>query len=391
MPPLLWVAFLFAVLTDPDQNVTRYAFDGLNRVSTVTNTQGVTQYHYDHASRLLEVDTPDGSQAQYQYDPAGRTIAIDHLQNSAQVAHYAYQYDANGNRIQQDETNGQGPATTTYSYDNLDRLTQVSYPDVPKGSGRTVVYSYDANYNRTGETDVNASGTTVKDLSEHYNSRNQLAQITNNLDASKNSVYGYDANGNQISRTQGSVTTHYRFSVRNRLLSVTQGTSTPEAQFRYDAQGRRIQKIGARGTVRSSYDQQAVLTQFDDKGNTLASYSYGADHLLSLNQYNEGLQFYHYDALGSPVVLTKPDGTVQARYDYDAWGQVRYLSGSSWNRFGFTGHERDTETGLIYAKARYYDPDTGRFLSEDPWQGDPKVAPRSLRGRSILSQHSHNT
>src|SRR5690606_9540513 len=54
---------------------------------------------------------------------------------------------------------------------------------------------------------------------------------------------------------------------------------------------------------------------------------------------------------------------------------VRHQSGGSWNRFGFTGHEHDQETGLIYAKARYYDPDTGRFLSQDAWAGDNTIAP----------------
>jgi RHS repeat-associated protein len=51
---------------------------------------------------------------------------------------------------------------------------------------------------------------------------------------------------------------------------------------------------------------------------------------------------------------------VQARYHYDAWGnpQANKNTGDSWNRFGFTGHEHDKETNLIYAKARFYDPDT---------------------------------
>jgi RHS repeat-associated protein len=49
--------------------------------------------------------------------------------------------------------------------------------------------------------------------------------------------------------------------------------------------------------------------------------------------------------------------------------------GSSWNRFAFTGYEEDTETNLLYAKARFYDPDTGRFLSHDAWEGDRMMPP----------------
>jgi RHS repeat-associated protein len=69
------------------------------------------------------------------------------------------------------------------------------------------------------------------------------------------------------------------------------------------------------------------------------------------------------------VNLTTGAGAVTARYQYDAWGNKRSESGSSFNRFGFTGHEKDEETGLYYAKARYYDPDTGRFLNQDPFEG----------------------
>jgi RHS repeat-associated protein len=82
-----------------------------------------------------------------------------------------------------------------------------------------------------------------------------------------------------------------------------------------------------------------------------------------------------YDVLNSVANLTNSDGAVQARYQYDAWGIKRNQVGTSYNRFSFTGYEEDKETGLLYAKARYYDPDTGKFLSEDAWEGDNMIAP----------------
>lgn len=75
------------------------------------------------------------------------------------------------------------------------------------------------------------------------------------------------------------------------------------------------------------------------------------------------------------VNLTQPDGSVQARYQYDAWGNKRNEVGSSFNRFSFTGYEEDTETGLLYAKARFYDPESGRFLSHDPLEGEIDTPP----------------
>jgi len=75
------------------------------------------------------------------------------------------------------------------------------------------------------------------------------------------------------------------------------------------------------------------------------------------------------------VNLSKPDGSLQARYQYDAWGNERASSGSSWNRFAFTGHEKDEETGLYYFKARFYDPQLGRFLSQDSYLGEGDTPP----------------
>ncbi|MBZ2190597.1 hypothetical protein K8B33_15935, partial [Alcanivorax sp. JB21] len=106
-----------------------------------------------------------------------------------------------------------------------------------------------------------------------------------------------------------------------------------------------------------------------------ARYDYGPDRLLSLRAANSLPEYYLFDALNSPIALTRRDGTISARYSYDAWGNTRQQSGTSFNRFGFTGHEHDQETGLIYAKARYYDPETARFLSQDPWSGDVSMPP----------------
>jgi RHS repeat-associated protein len=73
--------------------------------------------------------------------------------------------------------------------------------------------------------------------------------------------------------------------------------------------------------------------------------------------------------------LTGGDGSVRSRTVYDAWGMQRARTGATWNRFSFTGYEEDRETGLLYAKARFYDPDTARFLSRDPLLGNAQNAP----------------
>ncbi len=79
--------------------------------------------------------------------------------------------------------------------------------------------------------------------------------------------------------------------------------------------------------------------------------------------------------MGSVVNLMTPQGTVMGRYRWDAWGNKRASVETVANPFGFTGHEHDEETGLVYAKARFYDPEIGLFLSQDPVAGDPRNPP----------------
>ena len=144
--------------------------------------------------------------------------------------------------------------------------------------------------------------------------------------------------------------------------------------FSYDYQGHRIVKDMGGSTVRYAYDGSSVLVETDTSGNTIAKFDYGPDRLLSMNHATEGRAYYLFDALGSVSNLTNTAGGIQARYQYDAWGNYRNTAGSSFNRFAFTGHEKDNETNLYYFKARFYDPETGSLLNQDAYLGDTQYA-----------------
>jgi RHS repeat-associated protein len=79
-----------------------------------------------------------------------------------------------------------------------------------------------------------------------------------------------------------------------------------------------------------------------------------------------GTYYYHFDALGSVVALTNSSGNTVEVYEYDVFGRVGATDASHPNRFMFTGREFDRETGLYYYRARYYNPQIGRFLQTDP-------------------------
>ena len=75
---------------------------------------------------------------------------------------------------------------------------------------------------------------------------------------------------------------------------------------------------------------------------------------------------FNADGLGSISSLSNAAGSIANTYTYDSFGKLTASTGSLVNPFQYTARESDTETGLYYYRARYYDPNTGKFLSEDP-------------------------
>lgn len=359
-------------VTDSDGVVTTYFYDELNRVRGVINSQGITNYAYDRSSRQINVNYPNGTSSVKAYDNAGRTQTITNYQDTSVISIFDYQLDANGNREIQTETQGALVEVTNYDYDENDRLLE-TIVTVNSVITEQTNYTYDVNYNRRTEVKVE-SGVTTVNKSFDYNNRNQVTEVIDLLDANGTTTYGYDNNGNRIQKQNTQLTETYLYDVRDQLKEIQQGGSTI-GQFLYDYQGLRVEKIAGGETKKYVYDDQSVLIQTDAAGNTLSKYDYGVNQLLSLNHVTEGAQFYLFDALGSPVNLTTTDGTVQARYQYDAFGNSRSQTGTSANAFGFTGHEKDTETGLYYFKARYYDSVLGQFLTQDAFEGMTDTPP----------------
>src|ERR1700693_3948034 len=75
--------------------------------------------------------------------------------------------------------------------------------------------------------------------------------------------------------------------------------------------------------------------------------------------------FYQADGLGSITSLSSSTGTLSQTYQYDSFGNLVNSTGSFTNPFQYTARGNDSETGLYYYRARYYDPSVGRFLNED--------------------------
>jgi RHS repeat-associated protein len=180
-----------------------------------------------------------------------------------------------------------------------------------------------------------------------------------------------DANGNTLSDPSGK---SYTWDFENRLVSATvPGTGT--VNFKYDPFGRRIQKSGPLGTTNYLYDGPDPKAnpdeEVDNGGNILARYTESdlVDEPLAEVR-GATSSYYEADGLGTVTSLSSATPSLTNSYIYDAFGNVTTTVGTLANPFQFTGRDSDPETSLYYYRARYYAPQIGRFVSEDPIRFD---------------------
>ena len=148
--------------------------------------------------------------------------------------------------------------------------------------------------------------------------------------------------------------------------------------YTYDPLGRRISTTTVEGiiTVFCAYDGIHCAADLDASGNLLMSYTYGPgiDNLLAVTLYGgDAPETYHAitDRLGTIHALADTSGNIVESYQYDAWGNVlSHFSTLELSNFSlrvlFQGREYSHATGLYNFRARWYDPVTGRWLSNDP-------------------------
>jgi len=141
------------------------------------------------------------------------------------------------------------------------------------------------------------------------------------------------------------------------------GTTT----FRYDPFGWRIQKSGPLGTTNYLYDGANDIEEVDNAGNVLARYTQGREIDESLAMFRSGTaSYYEHDGVNSITSLSNGTAAPANTYTFDSFGELTASTGSITNPSQYTGREFDPETRINYYRERYFDPSSGRFLSEDP-------------------------
>lgn len=231
-------------------------------------------------------------------------------------------------------------------------------------------WSQDYSYDRFGNR-LAVSGTNEQSL-----------DISSSDNRITSTGYSYDPAGNLISDPSGKF---FFFDAENRLFKVStdQAGSNIISRYLYDGNSLRVKKVAFGSITRFVYDQGGTLLAeyVSDTPELAKEHIYGASGLLATFSFGE-LIFHTPDHLGSPRVLTSIDGNILSRRDFFPFGEqisdlfgnrspIAGYSNSDPIRQRFTGYEKDDETGLDFAQARYFSSSMGRFIQPDLLPGNP--------------------
>lgn len=332
-----------------------YYFDAAYRPDHVTQTVGAaTPVTYSYkANSLLDTRTNgNGTKTVYGYDVRDRVTSISH-QNASGVEEQRLSntYDDAGNVQTYGDTIVGGQSwSTTYGYDWSNRLTS----EVRTGGSSfnySTSYAYDKNGNRASVTRDGSMSTYSVDDNDKL------------LSGDGFTFSGYSNDGNPSTVAGGGITRTLTYDYDNRVKTLAYSSGGTDT-FRYDGDGKRVEKIDASGTTRFVYDGSTVVAETDGSGNITSYYLPGVGWVTAGAQ-----RYFRENALGSNVATTNASGTVDSRTEYDAYGVEFNVSSGTKSSFRFAGghgYYTDVNSGMDLLGARYYLPKLGRFLTQDP-------------------------
>jgi RHS repeat-associated protein len=407
----------------------QYAYDNLDRLLSVSQNGKTYSYSYDALGRRTALNRPNGVSSTYQYDADNRLTTLTHQKGTTVLEKETLTYDADGNVVGNVESGlPYGDVSRTYSYDGLNRLSKVdalgispnttfsnfiaqsaavtsmnlarqtsssllreqymrsaeSYGAIVPESG---TWTFDENGNFLQKTARLPGGAQEKRVFT-YDSADRLTQVVRSQSGGSSGgllsglsglpivggLFGggssptpvtltlnYDANGNLVSDSSGRT---FTWNALDQLTVLH--TPSLTAQFEYEPLGRRTRYT--KGSTLKTY----FLNGMDVLSDGSAKFLHGAgiDQPLQVDSGTLSAS-YLQDRLGSTSQLVdSANGSVKTRYDYKSYGKLEgnLANPQSSNLFTYTARE-DDGTGLMYYRARYYDPELEAFVSADPLGG----------------------
>jgi len=290
--------------------------------------------------------------------------------------------------------------TIQYDYDDLYRLTEALYTgDITA----TYQYDYDAVGNMTTYTDTHSTGSgqagNTTSVSRSFDEANRMQ---NSIDSGSGELttFTYDDNGNMIRQLAGVETTGYAYNQRNLLLTMTKQTGSDPieqiAAYTYDGTGNRLRQTiynsGSPAEIITYTNDIMGLTQVlvADDGIKQVYNLYGLDLIGQQASDASQQRLLLADGLGS-VRQEMIGDNIEAITSYDPYGNLLTQTGatsSSPTTYGYTGEQTDNN-GLLYLRARYYNPAQRTFQSRDPWSGN-SMRPQSMNGWNYVNSNPIN-
>ncbi|ARU42344.1 hypothetical protein CCB80_14780 [Armatimonadetes bacterium Uphvl-Ar1] len=383
---------------------TSFSYDNAGRQVSMVDGTGTSSWSYNAAGEITGLNTPQGNLT-YAYNLAGQISSMVDVG----VGTTSTSYDSAGRPVSVTDAFGD---VSSYVYDAAGRLARKNNPN-----GTYEVYSYDSRNRVTSIVTKNSSNVTLQSRSYTFDLASQVTQVVEGslttsygYDAigqltseSKSSgysaAYTYDANGNRLTRTVNGVTESYSYDSGDKLLSVT-GGSDPRT-FAYDAAGRTTGIVRSSGTTAFSYDYESRVTSIMKPGMTTNTFTYNGldtrvgmtdssgsksfkrngvyvtDPVLSdgtasftpSGEVRGGVKTTSSSALKNSDIQTNSAQSVVASKVYDAFGNQLSSTGTWAGQFQYAGkfgYHQDPDSGLKLLGHRYYDSSTGRFLTRDP-------------------------
>ena len=369
-----------AGITDVSGKTTGYTYDLNGNLTCVTEGGKVlATYEYDEISRIRKISFANGVTTEYTYD-SGRNMAslTTKGKDGSILLSYSCRYDRNGNRVEKKDNAKNNH--TTYVYDSMQRLCEVTYPEAGKET-----YTYDAVGNRLEkQTESHVEGYT-------YDERNRLVQkqLWENgaTVPADTTTYTYDAQGSLLREQGTDFCRKYLYNDFHQCIGteVIRGREEEAERIlqenRYDGEGLRFALIenGKRTDFitngwenLSELDENSKVTKRIIRGMGIVASEDAEDNVIDATAAFTGTayHYYHGNERMDMEFITDEAGQVVNGYTYDAFGAIITSSEKLQNRYTYNGEAFDKTTEQYYLRKRFYNPKLSRFIQEDEYRGD---------------------
>jgi RHS repeat-associated protein len=375
---------------------TTYAYDQLDRLTESKDGHGdKVSYEYDLDNEQTKMTYPNAKAVSRAYDKDGRLEAVtDWLSH---VFRFSYDEDSN---LTATTFPAEGKGEDKYVYNDADQMSEItmkkgtqgllSFVYTRDGDGQVKSISSDGPYGDekpSYEYDANERLIDGASTAYEYDAANNPTKIgagkyaynsDDELETGPSTKYVYNEVGQRTStEPSGGSASVYHYDQAGNLLSVTrakEGASPAiEDVYTYNGEDLRTSQTIAGTTSYLTWDtSESVPLVLSDQTN---SYIYGPGGLpVEQVTASEAFLYLHHDEQGSTRLITSHNSKVEAYYAYGPYGALTQYTGTATTPLGYDGQYTSSDTGLIYMRARTYDPATGQFLSPDPLEaitGEP--------------------